>query len=257
MNLPARRDAVRPSPIFLALVATTAAGGALAWLAGSSVRPLSYVGVFIFVIAGWLVSLCLHEFGHAVTAWRFGDHDAAVRGYLTLDPRRYSHPALSLLLPMVIILLGGIGLPGAAVYLRTWFMTPARRTLVSLAGPAANLVLAVLLLTLTRLFYDPFHQVLWAGVAFLGFLQLTAVLLNLLPIPGLDGYDALEPHLSPETQRAVAPAKQWGFFVLLFLLLAANRWFFGLVLWLFEFSGVPPWLAAAGNSLTRFWSQWF
>lgn len=257
MSLPARRESVRPSPLFLLLLAVTAAGGALAWLAGTSARPLAYVGVFTFVIAGWLVSLCLHEFGHAVTAWRFGDHDAAVRGYLTLDPRRYSNPALSLLLPMVVIVLGGIGLPGAAVYLRTWFMTPNRRTLVSLAGPAANLVLAVLLLTLTRLFYDPAHPVLWAGVAFLGFLQLTAVVLNVLPIPGLDGYDALEPHLSPETQRAVAPAKQWGLFILLFLLLAAGHWFFGAVLWLFQFSGVPTWLVSAGNLLTRFWSRWF
>lgn len=192
---------MRPSPIFLALLGLTALGGALAWVAGSSPRPLAYLGVFVFVIAGWLVSLCLHEFGHAVTAWRFGDRDAAVRGYLTLDPRRYSHPALSLVLPMVIIALGGIGLPGAAVYVQTWFMTPARRTLVSLAGPAANLVLAAVLLALTRAFFTADHAVLWAGVAFLGFLQLTAVLLNLLPIPGLDGYDALEPHLSPETQR--------------------------------------------------------
>ena len=251
------RESVRPSPLFLGLVALTAVGGALAWLAGNSVRPMAYAGVFTFVIAGWLVSLCLHEFGHALTAWRFGDHDPEVRGYLTLDPRRYSHPALSLLLPIIAIALGGIGLPGAAVYVRTWFMSPRRRTLVSLAGPAANLVLAVLLLVATRLLYDPAHAVLWAGVAFLGFLQLTAVLLNLLPIPGLDGYDALEPHLSPETQRAVAPAKQWGFFVLLFLLLAANQWFFGLVLWLFDFFGVPHALAAAGNSLTRFWSRWF
>jgi Zn-dependent protease len=251
----------------LALVGLTALGGALAWLAGSSgvlalvagssAPPLSYAGVFIFAIAGWVVSLCLHEFGHAFTAWRFGDHDVAVRGYLTLDPRRYSHPALSLLLPMIAILLGGIGLPGAAVYVRTWFMTPARRSMVSLAGPAANLVLAVLLLTLTRLLYDPDHAVLWAGVAFLGFLELTAVLLNLLPIPGLDGYDALEPHLSPETQRALAPAKQWGFFVVLFLLLAASRWFFQLVLWFFDFSGVPQGLVAAGYSLTLFWSRWF
>jgi Zn-dependent protease len=258
VSFPARQhESVRPSPLFLALVALTAGGGVLAWLAGSSVRPLSYAGVFVFVIAGWLVSLCLHEFGHAVTAWRFGDHDVAVRGYLTLDPRRYSHPALSLLLPIVIVALGGIGLPGAAVYVRTWFMTPARRTMVSLAGPAANLVLAVLLLVATRLLYDPAHSVLWAGVAFLGFLQLTAVLLNLLPVPGLDGYDALEPHLSPETQRALAPAKQWGFFVLIFLLLAGSRWFFGVVLWLFDFSGIPHWLVAAGNSLTRFWSAWF
>ncbi len=132
------RESVRPSPLFLGLVGLTAVGGALAWLAGDSVRPMAYAGVFTFVIAGWLVSLCLHEFGHALTAWRFGDHDAEVRGYLTLDPRRYSHPALSLLLPMIVIALGGIGLPGAAVYLRTWFMSPRRRTLVSLAGPAAN-----------------------------------------------------------------------------------------------------------------------
>jgi len=249
---------VRPSPIFLALVGSTALGGVLAWLAGASVRPLSYAGVFIFVIAGWLVSLCLHEFGHAYTAWRFGDRDAEVRGYLTLDPRRYSHPALSLLLPMVFIALGGIGLPGAAVYLRTWFMTPTRRTLVSLAGPAANLVLAVLLLTLTRVFYDQAHRVLWAGVAFLGFLQVTAVVLNLLPVPGLDGYDALEPHLSPETQRAVAPAKQWGVFVLFILLFAPglNQWLFGFVAWLVGLSGVPSGLWQLGYSLTLFWRQW-
>jgi Zn-dependent protease len=259
VTLPARRESLRPSPIFLGLIGLTAAGAVLSWLAGATVRPLSYAGVFVFVVAGWLVSLCLHEFGHSLTAWRFGDHDAEVRGYLTLDPRRYSHPALSLVLPMVIILLGGIGLPGAAVYLRTWFMTPARRTLVSLAGPAANVLLAVLLLTLTRVFFDPTHAVLWAAVAFLAFLQITAMVLNLLPIPGLDGYDALEPHLSPETQRAVAPAKQYGFFILLFLLLAPglNRWFFGFVLWLFDFSGVPHLLVAWGNSLTRFWNAWF
>ena len=247
---------MRPSPVFLGLVAATAAGGALAWQSGVSDRALSYAGVFVFVIAGWLVSLCLHEFGHAVTAWRFGDHDAAVRGYLTLDPRRYTQPGLSLVFPLVIVALGGIGLPGAAVYLRTWFMTPWRRTLVSLAGPAMNLALAVLALTAARLLFNPAHVVLWAGVAFLGFLQLTAVVLNLLPIPGLDGYDALEPHLSPETQRAVAPAKQYGFLILLFLLLPASGLIYGAVLWLFGFSGVPELLVTWGNSLTRFWSRW-
>jgi Zn-dependent protease len=103
------------------------------------------------------------------------------------------------------------------------------------------------------------HWVLWAGVAFLGFLQIMAVVLNLLPIPGLDGYDALEPHLSPETQRAVAPFKQYGVFILLFVLLAPglNRWLFGIVDWLFDFSGVSPVLAHYGDSLTRFWSRWF
>jgi Zn-dependent protease len=250
---------VRPSPIFLAIVGITAVGGVLAWLATDAIKPLSYVGVFIFVIGGWLVSLCLHEFAHAFTAWRFGDHDVAVRGYLTLNPLKYSNPVLSLGLPLLFIALGGIGLPGGAVYVRTSFMTPLRRSLVSLAGPFTNLAFAALLLVLTRLLYDEAHFVFWAGMAFLGFLQVTATVLNLLPIPGLDGYGALEPHLSPETQRALEPAKQWGFFILLILLIAPalNHWFFSVVYWFFDTSGVTHYLVQQGSQLTRFWSAWF
>lgn len=74
------------------IVASTVLGGVLAWLAAESVTVLAYAGVFVFVIAGWVLSLSLHEFGHAYTAWRFGDHDVAVRGYLTLNPLKYSSP---------------------------------------------------------------------------------------------------------------------------------------------------------------------
>ncbi|CAN5159505.1 site-2 protease family protein [soil metagenome] len=251
-------QSVRPSPVFLAITALTAGGGVLAWLAAGSVTTLAYAGVFVFVIAGWVVSLCLHEFGHAFTAWRFGDHDVAVRGYLTLNPLKYSSPLLSLGLPLLFIALGGIGLPGGAVYVRTYSMTPRQRTLVSLAGPLANVVLAVVLLTATRVFYDEAHGVFWAGVAFLGFLQVTAVLLNLLPIPGLDGYGALEPHLSPQTQRALSGFRQWGFMILLILLIAPplNQAFFGAVYWVYELSGVPSYLSGIGGQLTRFWSAW-
>ncbi|WP_234789126.1 site-2 protease family protein, partial [Mycolicibacterium fortuitum] len=108
MNIRPLHQSVRPSPVFLVVVALTVGGGVLAWLAADAVKPLSYVGVFILVIAGWLVSLCLHEFGHAFTAWRFGDHDVAVRGYLTLNPLKYSHPLLSLGFPVLVIALGGI-----------------------------------------------------------------------------------------------------------------------------------------------------
>jgi Zn-dependent protease len=126
------------------------------------------------------------------------------------------------------------------------------------AGPA-NLLLAVLLLGLTNLYFDPTHPVLWAGVAFLGFLQVTAVLLNLLPIPGLDGYNALEPHLSPETQRALEPFKPYGVLILLLIFFAPvlNRWFFGMVFWLYELSGVPSNWALAGMELTKIWHAWF
>ena len=110
------------------------------------------------------------------------------------------------------------------------------------------MVFAVLLLVLTRLLYDPAHEVFWAGMAFLGFLQVTAVVLNLLPMPGLDGYGALEPHLSARDPARLEPVKRWGFFVLLILLLtpALNQWFFGAVLWFFDLSGVPSELVQRG-----------
>jgi Zn-dependent protease len=252
-------QSVRPSPVFWAIVGVTVLGAGLAYWVGDDVGPLAYGAVFVLVIAGWVVSLCLHEFGHAFTAWRFGDRDVALRGYLNMDPRRYVSPVWSILVPIAITAIGGIGLPGAAVYVRTSSMSTKQRTLVSLAGPAANLVLAVVLLELTNLFFDPLHPVLWAGVAFLGFLQITALLLNLLPIPGLDGYNALEPHLSPETQRALEQFKPYGFLLLFLLLLAPplNQWFFGMVFWFYELSGVPSNWALAGMHLMRFWNAWF
>ena len=126
------------------------------------------------------------------------------------------------------------------MYVRTSWMTKRQKTLVSLAGPATNLAFAVVLLALTRLLRSRSHPVFWAGMAFLGFLQVTAFVLNMLPVPGLDGYSALEPHLSPQTQRALQPAKQWAFLILLLLLFTpqVNRLFFGVMFWLFELSGV-------------------
>ena len=259
MTIRPLHQSVRPSPIFLAIVALTVAGGVLAWLAADVRQPLAYVGVFTFVIAGFLVSLCLHEFAHAYTAWRFGDRDVEARGYLTLNPLKYSHPLLSLGLPALMIALGGIGLPGGAVWVRTSFMTKRQRTLVSLAGPATNLGCAIVLLIVTRLLWEPVHAVFWGAMAFLAFLQMTAFVLNILPVPGLDGYGALEPHLSEQTQRALQPAKQFGFLILLVLLFTpqVNGWFFDAVFALCDVSGVPRELVGLGFSLTRFWSGWF
>ena len=233
----------------------------LAWLSAADTnRPLAYVGVFIFVVAGWLVSMCLHEFAHAFTAWRYGDHDVAVRGYLTLNPLKYSSPLMSIALPLLFIAIGGhrparrCGL--CAHVVDDTVAAHDRQPCRAIANAALAVVSAG-----ADCGYSPTpdHLVFWAGMAFLGFLQVTAVVLNLLPIPGLDGYGALEPHLSPKTQRALAPAKQLGFFILLILLIAPglNQWFWDIVLWFFDFSGVPRGLVGVGSALTRFWSAWF
>ena len=72
---------------------------------------------FIVVLVGWIFSLCLHEFSHALVAYYGGDTTVREKGYLTFNPLKYTHPVYSLLLPMLFLLLGGIGLPGGAVYI--------------------------------------------------------------------------------------------------------------------------------------------
>jgi len=247
------REAFRPSPIFLALVALFVTSGAMAWHGFGNVR----LDVFLFVVSGWPVSLCLHEYAHALVAFRSGDADVAHRGYLTLNPLKYSNVLLSIVLPVVVVLLGGIGLPGGAVWVNHAAIRGRLRTsLISLAGPATN-VLFTLLLVLPFAF-DPdigAHLEFWAGVGLLAFLQLTASVLNLLPVPGLDGGNILQPWLRPNTRKVYDVLAPYGF-ILLFALLwnpTVNRWFFGLVFAIGDAIGLPSDLYAAGFDLIRFW----
>src|SRR5690606_13342032 len=136
------RNRWRVSPVFLGLVAAMAASGA--WLYfQEDAHPIV---VFIFVTIGWIISLALHEFGHAVTAYWGGDHSVEERGYLTLNPLKYTHPLLSIIMPVIFLLLGGIGLPGGAVYVNLGAIRSRwMQSTVSVAGPAANAIFAVLL----------------------------------------------------------------------------------------------------------------
>src|SRR5262245_37361926 len=101
---------------------------------------------FVIVSILWVFSLSLHEFGHAWVAYRGGDHTVAEKGYLTMNPFRYLPPVQSLLLPLLFVILGGIGLPGGAVYInRELLRSRAWDTAVSLAGPAMDLLLIVII----------------------------------------------------------------------------------------------------------------
>ncbi|MFC3500545.1 site-2 protease family protein [Micromonospora krabiensis] len=247
------RAAFRPSPVFLALVALFVTTGVLAWNQVGNVR----LAVFGFVVSGWLVSLCLHEYAHAIVAFRAGDRSVAHRGYLTLNPLKYSHPLLSIALPVLVVLLGGIGLPGGAVWVdRHAIPGRLRHSLVSLAGPATNVLFTLLLVLALRVGTGTGGSIeFWAGVALLAFLQLTASLLNLLPVPGLDGGNMIQPWLNPQWRRMYDLFAPYGF-ILLFALLWNPRisgWFFGAVFAVGDALGLPSWLYATGFDLIRFW----
>ena len=79
---------------------------------------------------------------------------------------------------------------------------------------------------------------------------------NLIPLPGLDGYGIVEPSLSYRTRRSLEQFKPFGMLILVALLFAPaiNQVFFDAVYALFELSGVPSNWSRYGSYLTRFWT---
>ncbi|MEU4624303.1 site-2 protease family protein [Actinoplanes sp. NPDC023801] len=260
------RNAFVPSPVFVGIVAVFAVSGVMTWTNFGNIK----LDVFLFIISGWLISLCLHEYAHAVLGYFSGDVTVADRGYLRLNPLKYTHPLLSIVLPVIVVILGGIGLPGGAVWVdHRYIRSKVRDSLISAAGPLTNVVLAIVVAfpfftglapdvvrTLGRVtLTDDTHGSFWAALAALAFLQVTASVLNFLPIPGLDGGGIIQPWLSPAYQRAWNLIAPWGFLVLFLLLwqTQVGTWFFTGVDWLAGLIGVDWELYAAGLQLMRFW----
>ena len=211
---------------------------------------------FLVVLIGWVFSLCLHEFSHALVAYMGGDYTVRDKGYLTFNPLKYTHPVYSLLLPLLFLVMGGIGLPGGAVYIETWRLRSRNwRTAVSLAGPTSNLLLAIILGLVLRFAPVNFTGI-WPGLAFLALLQVTAVVLNLIPVPPFDGYNAIEPHLNEAVRMQFEQTRGmfiWIVFLLLWFVPIVADMFWGLIFFISRILGIPLELAAMGYDLFRFW----
>lgn len=255
------RSAVRPSPIFFALLLVTVAGGVLAAffppfdLVIGERDVVGTLGIVLLVLGGWAVSLTLHEFGHALVAYRGGDHSVAAKGYLTLDVRRYTDPVLSIVLPLLLLLIGGIPLPGGAVWINQWALrSRAVASAVSLAGPLTNLVLGAVLIVVAAVIDMP--EGLEVGLAYLALVQVLAFVLNILPVPGLDGYGAIEPYLSPKARELGAKARPWAplaLFVLIIGLPGVSALFFDMAFFVYEVIGGDSLAAQVGYLSFLFW----
>ncbi|HEX7738576.1 MAG TPA: site-2 protease family protein [Marmoricola sp.] len=249
-----------PSPVFLGLLALTIASGVLTTYAPSGSR-MARVEVFVFILAAWLVSVCLHEFAHAYVALRGGDAAVVEAGYLRLNPFRYVHPLLSVVLPLVWITYGGIGLPGGAVMVHSHRLrSRAWVSAVSAAGPVTNIAVALVSLGALRLFgASPTGSgfVLYAAIGWFAWLQISVAILNLLPIPGLDGWGIIEPWVSSDTARSAAKIKPFGLLVLvLFLWIPTLSVAFGNLVDTVAYAlGEPDGLASVGAELFKFWAR--
>jgi Zn-dependent protease len=209
------------SAVFIGIVALTLLTGFVIYSQELD-SMLTSILLVIFVVGGWITSLCLHEFGHALVAYTGGDHGVAGKGYLTLNPLRYTNGLLSIVFPLVFLAMGGIGLPGGAVYINPGAIrTKYMRSLTSAAGPIATSICALVLLLpfITGIFAESLtdHLAFWAGLALLAFLQITALFFNLLPIPGLDGFGILAPFLPEDLVKAVRGLGMITYFIIFFL----------------------------------------
>ena len=145
------------------------------------------------------------------------------------DPWVAEVPPARELIPAIMLMMGGVPLPGGAVLINESALKSRKWGLyVSAAGPAANFVLFLLFsipLHPKLGLVDPYAPPDATWVHFCGamaFLNFTAMLFNLIPVPPLDGYRLIEHRFSPEMQwKLRQPGVSIVTFGLLFLLFAA------------------------------------
>jgi Zn-dependent protease len=183
-------------------------------------------GLFLFMVktdpvyfVSWIftvvVSVVLHELGHGYAAIRQGDFTPEMTGHMTLDPLVHMGP-----FSLIALFVAGFAW-GAMPVDPTRFKSKYGEAIVSFAGPAVNVLLAFLALTglglWLRLGGPPEGQVATNIVKFLwvfGVANLLLFLLNLLPIPPLDGSRVLGNFSRPFRRISEDPNNQGLFFVL-------------------------------------------
>ena len=179
-----------------------------------------------FMLPGLIIGLTLHEFGHAWSASLLGDDYARQQGRVSLNPLRHLTPLGTLAL---LLLPFGWGRP---VPINLYNLRHPRRDylLSSLAGPLVNLLVCAVCLGLMHLTCHPFRHEGWARPA----IQVTHVLLmysaiinamlavlNLLPIPPLDG-SKIWPCILPNSKAGFQPKTNRFFMVVLLVLVFTN-----------------------------------
>jgi len=184
-------------------------------------------------IAAWvmpvLLAITVHETAHGWVARRFGDKTAQMLGRLTLNPIKHIDPVGTILVPAVMLLLpGGFVFGWAKPVPVDWrnFKRPKQdMAWVALAGPASNLLMALAWALTARvalgLSADNWIAVplLFMGVAGI-FINTILMVLNLLPLPPLDGGRVLTGLLPGRYAYQFARIEPYGFFILVLLLVS-------------------------------------
>lgn len=165
--------------------------------------------------------LTFHEFAHAWVAWKCGDHTARDQGRVTLNPISHIDPIGTVALPLISVFLGATAAAGLSTFIIGWgrpvpvnlsnLSKPRwHDTLIALAGPAMNVLLAIGIVGIGRI-----AGLLGAGEIVemanrMALLSLFLCFFNLLPIPPLDGSHVVK-NLIKMKHETYWKLCQWGF----------------------------------------------
>jgi len=171
-----------------------------------------------------LFAITLHEAAHGYVARHFGDMTAYQQGRISLNPVRHIDPVGTILLPILTLWMGGI-LFGWAKPVPVNFAAlrnPKKDMLwVALAGPASNLFMAfgwALFAKIALAFPDGYYAVPMVEMAKIGInINLVLMVLNLLPLPPLDGGRIAISMLPHRQAYQLAQIEPYGMFILIFL----------------------------------------
>lgn len=223
----ARAGSRRPGWVFYTVLASFVGLCVATWPLQTEIlatEPIGRLLAVAVVLVGVVLSVTLHEYGHALTAFWGGDRSVVAKGYLTLDFRKYAHPLLSVGMPLLFLAMGALPLPGGAVLIEEHRLrSRAWSSIVSLSGVVMNAAFAlVLAAVLASDVLATRNLVLQSLLAYLLVIQVALIVLNLLPLPGLDGYGVIEPWLPRSVAAAFNAVRPWGLFILLALVLSGG-----------------------------------
>ncbi len=171
--------------------------------------------LFLYVII--ILSAVFHEFSHGWMAYQLGDPTAKNEGRLTLNPLKHIDPIGTVILPLFLLFFAGafIGWAKPVPYNphnlkdQKWGSSK-----VALAGPGANLLIAILVAMIVR--FVPITQSLFMTFSWIIYINIFLALFNLIPIPPLDGSKLLI-DLFPQKTKQFLQMGFVGIFLALFI----------------------------------------
>ncbi|MGB0578118.1 MAG: site-2 protease family protein [Limisphaerales bacterium] len=172
----------------------------------------------------FIVIVTVHEWAHAWVAWKLGDNTAYNEGRVTLNPQSHICPIGTLAVPLGMVLLSAMGSGigsllvgwGRPVPVNLYNLENRSRdhSLIALAGPAMNLVLAFVCLGLLRVFMEFEQDTMMEAMQTMAILSIFLCWLNLLPIPPLDGSHVMK-YIIGMREETYANIAQYGIFILI------------------------------------------